>query len=75
LNELVARSLDPFRHEGHDRFEIKGPDVDLDDKVFTGLALLFHELATNAAKHGALSVPDGRVALNWEIDAALLRIS
>jgi two-component sensor histidine kinase len=45
-----------------------GPEVWLAPKRALGLALALHELATNAAKHGALSRPEGRVALRWRQD-------
>jgi two-component sensor histidine kinase len=53
-------------------FEIAGPDVQLDAKATVGLSLILHELATNAIKYGALSVPQGRVALHWRIEAEAL---
>lgn len=51
------------------RFDIAGPDVQLGAKATVGLSLILHELATNAIKYGALSVPQGRVALHWHIEA------
>lgn len=44
---------------------IDGPELMLNAKATIALALLFHELATNAAKHGALSTPSGRLAVAW----------
>ena len=44
-----------------------GPDLELKPDAVHSLTLALHELATNAAKYGALSVPDGRVAVNWEV--------
>jgi two-component sensor histidine kinase len=46
---------------------VRGDDVGIDDRSATPLALFFHELATNAAKYGALSVGEGKVEI--EIDA------
>ena len=74
LGDLIERSLAPFRRDGHDPFAIRGPDIDLTDASFTGIALVIHELATNALKHGALSAPDGRVILTWNVAEDLLRI-
>lgn len=51
------------------RFDIAGPDVQLGAKATVGLSLVLHELATNAIKYGALSVPQGRVSLHWDIQA------
>lgn len=61
LNQLFA----PYQAEGEERIKITGEDQDVDDRSATPLALIFHELATNAAKYGALSALEGRV----EVDA------
>ncbi len=51
------------------RFTAEGPDVALGTRATLSTSLLLHELATNAAKYGALSVEGGQVALRWRIDA------
>ena len=48
---------------------IRGPDIKLQPKAGETLALAFHELASNAVKYGALSVPNGTVKLSWRVDA------
>jgi two-component sensor histidine kinase len=53
LSELVRRTLDPYGVPH--RFELTGPDVDLEEKLSLALHLVLHELATNASKYGALS--------------------
>jgi PAS domain S-box-containing protein len=50
---------------GGGRFELDGPDLPIAPKTAISLALAIHELATNAVKHGALSQPEGRVAIAW----------
>ncbi|MEI9852580.1 MAG: PAS domain S-box protein [Sphingomonas sp.] len=47
------------------RFALDGPDLPIAPKTAISLALAIHELATNAVKHGALSRPEGRVAIRW----------
>ena len=65
LKPLLEKALEPFELS---RFAIAaGPDVPLETDVAIGLGLLFHELATNALKYGALSVPEGRVAIAWRL--------
>ncbi len=48
---------------------IDGPPVLLEPDVAQAIAITLHELATNAAKYGALAVPDGQVELKWSHDA------
>ncbi len=54
-----------------DRFAIRGPDVTLGPRATLSLSLLLHELATNAAKYGALSAEGGRIAVEWRTEAAM----
>lgn len=51
-----------------DRFDVQGPEVALGASATLRLSLILHELATNAAKYGALSVPSGRVQLEWRVE-------
>lgn len=64
--EIVNGELASFS----DRAEVTGPDVMLDVQVAQTLALIVHELATNATKHGALSRPGGHVAVQWWMEGA-----
>jgi two-component sensor histidine kinase len=59
-----------------DRIDIEGPELPISARVTVAMSLVLHELATNAAKYGALSTPNGRVSLAWELDelAHLLKI-
>ena len=63
LKGLLGELFAPYQEVGAARVEIEGDDVTIDDRSATPLALLFHELATNASKYGALSAPDGRVTV------------
>ncbi|NTF10688.1 PAS domain S-box protein [Agrobacterium rubi] len=56
-------------HEGQDvrRFEISGPVIEIGPRPALSLALMVHELATNAVKYGALSAHGGRVVVGWQI--------
>ncbi|HEY8003824.1 MAG TPA: HWE histidine kinase domain-containing protein [Phenylobacterium sp.] len=66
LAALAAQTAVP--HGAEERFTIGGPDAHLGPQAATAMALGLHELATNAAKYGALSTPEGRVALTWSLD-------
>ena len=48
-----------------ERVRVSGPDVEVGGKAALSLALMLHEMTTNAVKYGALSVPKGRVDLSW----------
>ncbi len=60
---LIERLLQAYHRDGTTRVTFQGEDASIDDGAATPLALLFHELGTNAAKYGALSVADGQVVL------------
>ncbi len=66
LHSLVIAHLDSFGVR--DRLETRGPEVQLSAVAAQYLGMAFHELATNASKHGAFSVPEGRVSVTWSID-------
>jgi len=65
LRETVVAALAPFADE--ERMSLTGPPVILDAVSCEPLVLALHELATNAHKYGALSVPLGKVELSWQI--------
>ena len=67
LGELVGQTLAPYLDGGAGP-AADGPAVALPPRQAVALAMVLHELATNAAKYGALSVPGGRVGVGWEVD-------
>ncbi len=72
LGTLVGEELAPYRTG--DKVHCGGPDISLQPATAQGLALALHELATNAAKHGALSSPSGKVSLEWGLDSDALML-
>jgi two-component sensor histidine kinase len=66
----LAAALQPFGGARAEAIEIDGAPVALSARQALSLSLVLHELATNAAKYGALSVPHGRVRLSWEVEPA-----
>ncbi|QEE46166.1 DUF4118 domain-containing protein [Rhizobium sp. WL3] len=70
LQSVVFQALEPFAIVGTARFSSDGPRVPIGGQTVVVLSLILHELGTNAAKYGALSVPGGHVALNWSIEAS-----
>lgn len=66
LTKLVEALLRPFTSAGSGNIAIEGPTVILGAKAAQALALVVHELATNAVKHGALSAPGGKIAISWD---------
>lgn len=65
LHDVVARLAE--LHGAADRFELSGPAVRLSPKTALSLSMALHELATNAMKYGALSTPEGRIRLAWDL--------
>ena len=72
LATLVADELAPYR--AGDKIQCTGPDISLQPATAQGLALALHELATNAAKHGALSSPTGKIRLDWHLQSDALTL-
>jgi two-component sensor histidine kinase/PAS domain-containing protein len=72
LADLAARAVAPF---ASGQIALVGPSVDVSPSQVLALSLALHELATNAAKYGALSRPEGRVELRWEVQAGRLNLS
>ena len=73
LATLVTEELAPYRVG--DKITIRGPDISLQPATAQGLALALHELATNAAKHGALSSPSGKITLDWQLRGDALTLN
>lgn len=69
LRALVEAVLDPYRTQAN--VHLSGPTVQLPSNVALTLSMTLHELATNAAKYGALSTPEGRVDVAWRLEEAL----
>ena len=65
LRNLVRQELSPYCQDGDARARIDGADVLLEPNAAQAIAVCLHELATNAAKYGALSLPEGRVQIAW----------
>lgn len=70
LHEILDKALAPFSASLADRFDILGPAVSFSAETSVSVHMTLHELAVNAAKHGALSAPEGRVVLRWTVDEA-----
>jgi two-component sensor histidine kinase len=66
LRVLVTEVVAPYRL-GIGRISAAGPDVRLPADAAVPLGMVLHELATNAAKYGALSVPEGRLEIAWRV--------
>jgi len=62
FDQIVQGAIEPF---GRDRFDLSGETFDVHPKAAVSLAMVLHELATNASKYGALSVTQGAVNLHW----------
>jgi two-component system CheB/CheR fusion protein len=67
LAALARSQLDAYLTAASGRVRIEGPPVALPASLATPFGLVLHELATNAAKHGSLSSPSGRVDLSWTL--------
>ena len=68
LQEILHQELDPFGCGDGGSCTLEGSDLHISPKIGLAMALALHELATNAAKYGALSMLAGRVHVSWRID-------
>ncbi len=71
VRNLVEEEMAPYAESG--RIAVSGPSAILPAEKAQTLGIALHELATNAAKYGALSCKDGRVAIDWTYDNSTLR--
>jgi len=67
LRDLIELALDPYRRAGPDALSVDGPRLQVRPRPALALAMILHELATNAAKYGALSSNLGRLDIRWEM--------
>ncbi len=65
LSSIILQELAPYAERNGTRVRTEGPEILLEPNVAQSIAVALHELATNAAKYGALSVADGRLDITW----------
>jgi len=75
LRQLLGELMSPYRLPGDERVEVTGDDAVIDEVAATPLSLIFHELATNASKYGALAAPGGRVRVEVTGGAESCRVT
>jgi PAS domain S-box-containing protein len=66
LRDILSAVTAPYGMHGYNQIALVGEGVTLPPRAALTLAMAFHELATNAAKYGALSVPSGKVEVRWD---------
>ncbi len=69
LGALMRQQLVPFEDIESSRVELIGPDIVVTAEAARAIGLAIHELATNAIKYGALSVPAGKVNITWAFES------
>ncbi len=68
LATVIRKQLSPYTADSNDRLKLDGLAIPLDPDRVHGLGLIFHELATNAIKHGALSSQTGLISVAWRLE-------
>ncbi len=68
LRDVVLEAVAAHGGDDQNAFTVQGPDWRLSPKMALSLSMALHELCTNAAKYGALTVPGGHVTIRWTID-------
>jgi two-component system CheB/CheR fusion protein len=69
LRDVLMEEIRPFVGSGQHDVELTGPLLSLKPRGALALGMVVHELVTNAVKFGALSIPGGKIAIHWEIEA------
>src|SRR6266478_3437696 len=64
---LIESAVKAFQSKGLDQFKIIGENIAISSGPAVSLSMVIHELCTNAVKHGALSMPNGRVSISWAV--------
>ena len=72
LEQLIRDEISPYAKEG--QLGLEGPAISCSASAVQSMSLLFHELATNAVKHGALGDENGKVRIDWVLDAESLLV-
>ena len=67
MADLVESALEPFRAKDKDRVHVSGPNIPVAAPSAVMISMMLHELATNAAKYGALSNDTGEVFVDWRV--------
>ena len=70
LREILRAELSPYGDDGGRRVRLEGPELHLRYEMALAMSMAAHELTTNAAKYGALSLPTGAVEVTWRLDPA-----
>jgi two-component sensor histidine kinase len=74
LADLMRQQLMPFIDIHSSRVELIGPDIAVTAEATQAIGLAIHELATNAVKYGALSVPVGKIKISWSLSLVLSQL-
>jgi PAS domain S-box-containing protein len=71
IRDLIRLIVGPYSGTDSVHLDAHGPPVSLSPRVAQSLAMSFNELATNAVKYGALSIPGGRIQIRWKLDSVV----
>jgi two-component sensor histidine kinase len=74
LKDIVRGATEAYESQDGLRFSISGPPLSIGSGSVIALAMTLNELCTNTTKFGALSVPSGRIAIDWSIDESTSRL-
>jgi two-component sensor histidine kinase len=74
LATILRSATEAFDNPEEPKFSISGPDIRMTSAAVIAIAMTFNELCTNTTKFGALSVPEGRVDINWTLDQQAQRL-